>query len=95
MIALAAWGALVAGFAAPNECTTSYIVVGGGAAGTSMAAGLAKAGCMVTIVEKGPDDDYGSDNPSKAFALWTCAVRGEAASMWASASISTNPMGSL
>jgi len=70
---LAAWTTLVLGFAAPpEECKKSYIVVGAGGAGNPMAYGLAKAGCKVTVVEKGPDDDwtgpfFGVDG---AYPLW-------------------------
>jgi len=38
-----------------------YIVVGSGAAGSPLAAKLARAGCTVTLLELGPDDDWHGD----------------------------------
>lgn len=42
----------------PTTCSKSYIVVGAGGGGAPMAYGLAMAGCDVTVLERGPDDDW-------------------------------------
>lgn len=72
--ALALFVARVSGFATPipPTCDKSYIVVGAGGAGAPMAYGLASAGCKVTVIEKGPDDDWTGPwfGMPDAYPLW-------------------------
>lgn len=80
--AVSAWSALVAGFASPSTCKKSYVVVGAGGGGAPMAYGLAKAGCKVTVIEKGPDDDWTGpwiDGTPDGFPLWTWELSWNAA----------------
>merc|ERR1719178_250279 len=50
--------AVTSSLLAAAGCSKSFIVVGSGAGGAPMAYKLAKAGCQVTLLEKGPDHDW-------------------------------------
>lgn len=43
---------------AAGACNKHYVIVGAGATGAPAAYKLATSGCRVTLVEKGPDDDW-------------------------------------
>ena len=59
----------------PGSCSKSYIVVGAGGGGAPMAYGLAMAGCEVTVVERGPDDNWtGSTVFGTPYDLWNWEV---------------------
>lgn len=61
----------VAGFGStPTHatCDKHFVVVGAGGGGAPMAYGLVKAGCHVTLMEKGPDDD---DEALAGYPLWS------------------------
>ena len=54
-----------------TSCSKSYVVVGAGGGGAPMAYGLAMAGCEVTVVERGPDDNWeGSTIFGTPYDLW-------------------------
>jgi choline dehydrogenase len=56
-------------------CDKSYIVAGTGGGGAPMAYGLATAGCEVTVLEKGPDDNWtGEIFPGTPYPLWSAEV---------------------
>ena len=56
-------------------CDKSYVVVGTGGGGALAAYGLATAGCQVTVLEKGPDDDWtGELFPGTPYPLWSAEV---------------------
>jgi choline dehydrogenase len=56
-------------------CDSSYVVAGTGGGGALVAYGLVTAGCEVTILEKGPDDDWtGEIFPGTPYPVWNAEV---------------------
>ena len=75
-----------------GSCSKSYIVVGAGAGGAPMAYGLAMAGCEVTVVERGPDDNWtGSTVFGTPYDLWNWEISWMYQSSFPCAACPSNP----
>ena len=80
-----ALGTGTSGTGTPGPATSDVLVVGAGVIGSSIALELARAGCSVRVVDKGPGAGFGSTSASSALIRFNYSTPAGVATSWEAA----------